>query len=263
MPNESVKKTLGVALCVCLVCSILVSSAAVALRSIHSENRERERLRNILEAGGLLEEGVDVHAVYERAIRPALIHLESGEILKPDQYPAGVDPNLFDVKDVSRDPNLSDPLPQNQDPAQIRRLPRVMAVYQVVENETARQVILPVYGKGLWSTLYGFLSIDTDGVTIRGFTFYEHAETPGLGGEVDNPRWKAQWVGKQAFDADGHVRITVLKGIVDASSPDARYQVDGLSGSTLTTRGVDRLVRFWLGEGGYGPFLRTLRTKRE
>jgi len=261
MPNESVKKTLGVALGVCLVCSILVSSAAVALRSIQSENRERERLKNILEAGGFLEEGVDIRPTYERTIRPALIRLATGEILQSDAYPPGVNPNQFDVKEVGRDPNLSDPLPQDEDPAHIRRLPHVMTVYRVVDNETVRQLILPVYGKGLWSTLYGFLSIDADGVTIRGFTFYEHAETPGLGGEVDNPRWKAQWAGKLAFDAAGNVRISVLKGLVDASSPDACFQVDGLSGSTLTTRGVDRLVRFWLGERGYGPFLRTLRTK--
>jgi Na+-transporting NADH:ubiquinone oxidoreductase subunit C len=107
----------------------------------------------------------------------------------------------------------------------------------------------------LWSTLYGFLALDSDLKTIRGITFYEHGETPGLGGEVDNPRWKAQWKGKMAYDDNMKILIEVLKGQVDPTSPQAGHQIDGLGGSTITTRGVHNLVRFWLGENGYKPFL--------
>jgi Na+-transporting NADH:ubiquinone oxidoreductase subunit C len=90
-------------------------------------------------------------------------------------------------------------------------------------------------------------------------TFYDHAETPGLGGEVDNPRWKDSWKGKQAIDETGKVKIEVLKGVVDTSRPESKYQIDGLSGATLTTRGVDNIVKFWLGDDGYGSLLKRLK----
>ena len=122
-------------------------------------------------------------------------------------------------------------------------------------------MILPIYGQGLWSTLYGFIAFDKDLKTVAGLTFYEHGETPGLGGEIDNPRWKAGWKGEQAFDDDWKVRIEVLKGSVDRTRPESRYQIDGLSGATLTARGVGRLARYWLGDDGYGPFLEKLRKR--
>ncbi len=137
-----------------------------------------------------------------------------------------------------------------------------MIVYKVIQNSIIEQYIFPIYGKGLWSTMWGFISLEKDLHTIRGLTFYEQGETPGLGGEVDNPDWKKIWVGKKAFDTRGKLRIKVIKGEVDPSSPEAKYQVDGLSGSTLTTRGVNNLVRFWLGKHGYGPFLERLKVQR-
>jgi Na+-transporting NADH:ubiquinone oxidoreductase subunit C len=103
--------------------------------------------------------------------------------------------------------------------------------------------------------MFGFLALDADFRTIRGFTFYEHGETPGLGGEIDNPRWQKKWQGKLAFSEDGQVMIEVLRGSVEAGDPLAPYRVDGISGATKTTQGVQGLVRFWLGENGYGPFL--------
>ncbi|MGB0764601.1 MAG: NADH:ubiquinone reductase (Na(+)-transporting) subunit C, partial [Luminiphilus sp.] len=111
---------------------------------------------------------------------------------------------------------------------------------------------------GLWSTLYGFVALESDGNTIAGLGFYEHKETPGLGGEVDNPRWKNLWKGKQVY-RDGAVAISVVKGSVDQGSDAANWQVDGLSGATLTSRGVSNLVQYWLGEDGFEPYLRNLR----
>ena len=135
-----------------------------------------------------------------------------------------------------------------------------MQIYEVVDKDDhVTKLILPVYGKGLWSTMYGFLAIGNDLITIEGITFYEHGETPGLGGEIDNPRWKAIWKGKKAFDDKGNVIIEVIKGIVDRTSPSSDHQIDGLSGSTLTTRGVDYTIKYWLGEEGYGPYIDQLR----
>ncbi|MFV0358947.1 FMN-binding protein, partial [Tropicimonas sp.] len=96
-----------------------------------------------------------------------------------------------------------------------------------------------------------------DGNDIYGLQFYDHAETPGLGAEVDNPRWKAQWQGKKLRDAEGDLKITVAKGVPSADMRD--YQVDAIAGATLTSTGVDNLVRYWMGANGFAPFLEHLR----
>ena len=119
-------------------------------------------------------------------------------------------------------------------------------------------VVLPVEGLGLWGTLYGFVALEGDLRTIRGLTFYEHKETPGLGGEVDNPRWKALWRDRLAFNDDRQPVIRVIKGPA-GPAPDAPYSVDGLSGATITSRGVTNLLQFWLGPDALGPYLTRLR----
>ena len=106
--------------------------------------------------------------------------------------------------------------------------------------------------------MYGFLALDPDLATIRGLTFYQHGETPGLGGEVDNPRWKALWPGRIAFDETGEPVIAVARGRVGTPQQDP-HRVDGLAGATLTSRGVTAMLRFWLGEHGYGPYLERLK----
>ena len=85
--------------------------------------------------------------------------------------------------------------------------------------------------------------------------FYHHKDTPGLGGEVDNPRWQAQWQGKKLFDPEGAVAFQVKKGNVQANDVRAQYQVDGLSGATLTSNGVTNMFHFWMGENGYQKFI--------
>ena len=131
----------------------------------------------------------------------------------------------------------------------------------MVEDEQGEieTLILPIHGYGLWSTLYGFMALESDLKTVVGLGFYQHAETPGLGGEVDNPNWKKQWTGKVVYDESGDVDISVIKGGVDSNSPNAEHQVDALAGATLTSRGVENLVRFWLGQDGFGEFLDHLR----
>ncbi len=257
MSNEGAKKTIGIALVVCLICSILVATAAVGLRKIQKKNQDQEKIKNILLAGGIDFKNRDLQEVYREKIRTDLIELASGRILPESEYKEDLRPETFDIKNTPYTRRI-DP---DKDIAKIQFVPLYMIIYEVIENDRMDRIILPIYGKGLWSTMYGFIALDRDLKTIKGFTFYQHGETPGLGGEVDNPRWKRIWVGKQAFDSNGHVRIRVIKGKVDPDSPDAKYKIDGLSGSTLTTRGVDQMVQFWLGENGYGPFLKQLRER--
>lgn len=240
---------------VCVVCGLLVSSAAVALKPLQDANSELERQRNILQAAGLMEPGEklerdEIAARFEK-IDPVMVDLESGTE-KPD-----MDPGAFEEAKVLGDPSLSREAPPN--PAGVKRLANAMPVYRVRDAAGGvEMLVIPIEGKGLWSTLYGFLALDRDTNTIRGITFYQHGETPGLGGEVDNPRWKDLWKGRKAYDEQWDPAIRVIKG--RAASPDEDpHKVDGLSGATLTSNGVSHLVDFWLGEEGFGPYLKNFR----
>ena len=267
MPADSIKKTIVMALGVCFVCSVLVSTAAVTLKPRQEKNKRLEKIKNILIAGDLFKEGEDVEKIFKTSVSSKVVQLDTGAFLDeagvPEEAVAEKDgllsPENYDIKKVTGSSKFGEAIPGDKDLADIKRKPKFVLIYLVKEGDTVQKVILPMFGKGLWSTMYGFMALDRDLKTIKGFTFYEHGETPGLGGEVDNPKWKALWKGKMAFDESNEVKIEVIKGLVDTSRPDAKYKVDGLSGSTLTTRGVHNLVRFWLGDEGYGPLLKKLR----
>jgi len=259
MQGDSVKKTLLVALGVCLVCSVLVSSAAVALKPKQEENKKLDKLKNILIAGNLYNETTDIEKTYSEKISSAVIDMKTGETLDANNIPEILKPENFDIRKIAVDPEYGTKLSASEDVAGIKNIPAKMNIYQVKENNVTQKYILPVYGKGLWSTMYGFLAIDKDLQTVKGITFYEHGETPGLGGEIDNPRWKQIWVGKKLFGNSGELKLTVIKSVVDPADPEKDYKIDGLSGSTMTTRGVDYMVKFWLGENGYKPFLNKLK----
>lgn len=244
---------------VCLICSTLVSVSAVSLRARQEVNRVLDRQEKVLAVSGLVGDGESLSAdlVHERFatnIEPRIVNLETGEYVPESE----VDPTTFDQQKTMKNPDTSNEAPPNK--AGIRRIPNYALVYQVVEDGNVTELILPVEGKGLWSTLYGYLALDKDTTTIKGLTFYQHGETPGLGGEVDNPRWKALWPGRQAYDEDWNPEIRVIKG--PAGSPEeAPYSVDGLSGATITSNGVTHLLQFWLGENGFGPYLENFREK--
>lgn len=248
MPNDSRVKTVSVALLLCLVCSLLVSTAAVALRPVQEANKLADKRRNILEIAGMMQEGGDVNELFEQ-IEPRIVDLTTGE------YVEDVDPTEYDQREAAKDPEQSQALSSDEDIASIRRRADKATVYLVREGDDVKTIILPVHGYGLWSTMYGFMALEGDGETVKGFGFYEQAETPGLGGEVDNPNWKAIWHGKQVYDENGNVALQVIKGSVGPSTPDSEHKVDGLAGATLTSRGVSNLVQYWLGEQGFKSFL--------
>jgi Na+-transporting NADH:ubiquinone oxidoreductase subunit C len=207
---------------------------------------------NILASAGLLQEGVSIETQFEQ-ISTRVVDLQTGE------FTDAVDAATYDQRKASKDPALSMALDPKQDPAKIKRRANYATVYMVEGEQGIEKIILPIKGYGLWSTLYGFLALEADFETVAGIGFYEHTETPGLGGEVDNPRWKASWVGKQAYN-QGELAITVLKGKADMSRAGSESQIDGLAGATLTTRGVDNLVRYWLGDEGFRPLINSLKS---
>ena len=252
MGNDSISKTFGVALALCIVCAVVVSSAAVILRPTQEINKLIDLKTNILASAGLLQEGVSIETQFEQ-ITPRVVDLSTG------RFTDAIDAATYDQRKASKDPALSMALDPKQDPAKIKRRVNYATVYMVEGEQGIEKIILPIKGYGLWSTLYGFIALESDLETVAGIGFYEHTETPGLGGEVDNLKWKSSWIGKQAYN-QGELAITVLKGKADMSRAGSESQIDGLAGATLTTRGVDNLVRYWLGDQGFRPLINSLKT---
>lgn len=254
MQRDSILNTFVVATSVCVFWSVLVSAAAVGLRERQKANKIEERRRNILIAAGLYDEETPLEEAFKQ-VDVKVVDLETGEYADPSD----VDPQKFDPRAAAKDPEQGVEIEPEKDLAGIKRRAKYAFVYRIEKDGKLDQVVLPINGKGLWSTLYGFVALDGDMKTIRGITFYEHAETPGLGGEIDNPKWKAKWKGKVAFDDQHRVQIKVIRGSVDPAQAEAVHEVDGLAGATLTSRGVSHLVQYWLGDDGFGRFLEKQR----
>ena len=249
--------TIGFALVVCLVCAAVVAVAAVLLQPRQAANARLYMEKNVLIAAGLVAPGqalsiADVDALFDRHVEARLVNLQTGELV-PEE---AVDARAFDQRAARSDPATSRAAPPNN--AGIHRLPEHAMVYLIRDGGEIEQLVLAVEGLGMWGTMYGFLSLDPDGNTVRGLTYYEHRETPGLGGEVGSPTWQRVWHGRQVYDDQWRARITVIKGT--AGSPeDDPLRVDGLSGATVTGNAVTNLMQFWMGEHGYGPFIRRFR----
>lgn len=249
--NDSIQKTLLVAVTLCIVCALFVSSAAVMLKPAQVANKAEDRKANILAAAGMLDPEKSIDEQFER-VTTRIVDLNTGKFT--DQF----DVASFEQSSVAKDPQTSVDL-AGDDIAKIKRRENYATVYLVESNGELDKIILPVRGAGLWSTLHGFLALENDLNTVAGLGFFEHGETPGLGGEVDNPNWKALWPGKKVYD-EGDAKIQLIKGSVDANTAEAEHKVDGLSGATLTSRGVTNLLQFWMGENGYKPFLSNLQS---
>jgi Na+-transporting NADH:ubiquinone oxidoreductase subunit C len=257
--KEGLGNVLVVAISVCLVCSIIVSTAAVALRPMQKQNQELDQKQNILRAAGLLPADATVDA-QGRSIDELFAEFEVRAVdLDTGEY-VDIDISDYDPIKAAKVPAESRRLADAEDIATIRRRENVSLVYIRREEGRLDKVVIPVRGYGLWGTLLGYLALEGDVETISGLGFYFHKETPGLGGEVDNSRWKALWNGVAAFDEQGNPAVRLVKVRSADGSDASRFEVDALSGATLTTRGVENLVRFWTGDLGFGPYLNNLRT---
>lgn len=255
--KDSTQRTLVVAFLLCVVCSIVVSSTAVILKPLQDANRILDRNKNILSAAGLYDPGIhsdaDVADLFTQ-FTPRIVDLPAGRILENDELAElGINIDTYDQRLVINDNDFAEPVPRELDQADIKRRVIYPMIYVMEDENGLDTIVLPVNGYGLWGILYGFLALEGDANTVKGLAFYELKETPGLGAEVRNPNWRAQWPGKKIYDSSGEVALQVGGG-----SAGEEYQIDGLSGATLTTRGVDNLIQYWLGDEGYGPVLKSI-----
>jgi Na+-transporting NADH:ubiquinone oxidoreductase subunit C len=261
--KDTVKQTIIVALLLSITFSVVVAGTAVALKPAQQANKALDKQKNILIAAGMFnpeEQGNDDVAELFKQFTVRVADIDAGKLMSDDEVAAaGINIATFNQRSASKKAELSRGLSKDEDLASLKRRSKYALVYLVEGEQGIERIVLPVRGPGLWGPLYGFLALKGDMNSVQGLGFYEHKETPGLGGEVDNPKWKALWVDKKVFGVDDAVAISLPKGKVDASTPDAEHKVDALSGATLTSVGVENLLRFWLSDSGFGPLLKNLR----
>ena len=233
---------------------MVVSASAVSLRDLQKENKLNDKRIKILQVADIYDPNISIAEQFSE-LESKFIDFNTG--LMMDEY------NNFSIDEydqivVTKDPNLSSKVPTSEDIAIIKNRENVGKIY-ILRDEigTIDKLVLPIRGYGLWGTLYGYISIEDDFNTVSGIEFYDHKETPGLGAEVDNPKWKAQWKGKKIYK-DNKVNLAVIKGKVEAGDSESTYKIDGLSGATITSRGVTNMVAYWFGESGYSSLLREL-----
>ncbi len=250
LPNDSSAKAVIVTLLVCVFASVLVTSSAVLLRPRHAANKQLEQTRQITEIvarGGVWRD----NKMNDLEMR--VVDLANGK------YVEGIDPTILDWRKLARDPTYSVNIPADKDLAKIKTRSKRAVVHLLMRNGKPALIVLPVYGRGFGSTLYGYIGLSGDVKTVIGLAFYEHGETPGLGALIDAPEWRRLWFGKKIWNARGEVGLGVAHGPVVAGTSEAEHHVDGLTGATWTGQGVTNLLRYWLGDQGFGPYLKRMR----
>ncbi|MBN2644835.1 MAG: Na(+)-translocating NADH-quinone reductase subunit C [Desulfuromonadaceae bacterium] len=248
MSNDSIVKTFLVAFLLCAVCSVLVCMAALVRIDREVYNKQLEIRKTVLAAAGYDLDG-DINAMFTSDFEAKAVDLATGE------YTDAVDLATYNENEALEDPALTIESPAGNEAGLLKQVK-----YAVVYLSKGGDVVLPIRGAGMWGPILGYIAVGPDANTVKGLTFYQHAETPGLGGEIDNPKWKALWPGKQIFDNSGKVAIKVVKnGKYDPNAADAVNTVDGLAGATVTSVKVKGLVAYWFTDNGFGKYLAKLK----
>lgn len=224
--SNSYVMTFAVILCVAV--SSVLALLATVLKPTQQAAAEFDRQKNVMMAAGLIQRGdprprKELEKLYQDRVKQIIVDTRDGRVVEGD----------LDTLNA----------------AAAEKAPKKANVFRSIETALTADgkldaIILPVSGKGLWSTLYGYLALDADKNHVKGIQFYKHGETPGLGGEIENPEWTAAWKGKQILNDNGElVSITVKKGAVDANiEREKKHFVDGLAGATITSNGVTKFV---------------------
>ena len=258
MTNDSPQKAILVVLAVALVCSVMVSIAAVSLRPIQLAHKLLERAQHVVQLTGLAP--ADSAALAEEELLTLYGQLDARVIdIDNRDFDPDINPDTFDQRRAANDPERSKAIPTEYDVARLGRRSRFATVYLMWEGDQLQCMVLPVHGQGMWSTMYGYIALDADLNTIASVAFYEQGETPGLGDQILRPNWQAQWQGRRILDEAGETRFRIAPGSVQKGSSAALHEVDALSGATVTANGVTAIVSYWFGAHGFQPFLAQLR----
>ena len=253
MSRDTPLRALITVLVTAVICSFFVSASVVLLRPIQLNNQLLERSGNILALTGLLPAGgeIDDEAMLElfRSLDARVVNIDSATL------DSEFDPYTFDSRKATADPELSVAVPPSEDRAHLGRRSRFETIYLVWKDGRLDRVVLPIHGSGMWSMVYGYIALESDFNTIAGVMFYEQNETPGLGDQIAKPHWQAKWIGKKLYETAGEVLFRVAEGPVAEGAPGAEYQVDALTGATVTANAVTGIVQYWFGDNGYGPLL--------
>ncbi|MDT9587504.1 MAG: Na(+)-translocating NADH-quinone reductase subunit C [Candidatus Arsenophonus melophagi] len=249
--TDSVGRTFLVVFILCLICATVVSGAAVGLKSKQQTQKLLDKQRNILDVAGLLKQKMsdkEIQSLYNSRVRAKILDFKTTKLSNSN--------GKFNLNNQLRNEETRMILSPTQDIAKIHYRANLAEIYFVNDNHgKINTLILPIYGSGLWSVMYAFIAVDIDGITLKGITYYSHGETPGLGGEVDNPQWRAQWIGKKLYNQHGEPGIKIVR----AGARTNPFNIDGLSGATLTSSGIQKMFDFWLGKNGFGPFMDKVR----
>ena len=203
-----------------IVCSLLLSLASEGLRSLKEKNVEIDKKKNILNAIGLNITSLsnsDIDKYFLNNIDTLIINLD-GQVN-----------NFLTISDLVA--------VENNQTGEVKYYNDNIEYLPMYEDNSRNVVVLPISGKGLWSTLFGYFAIDSKNYsTVRGITFYKHKETPGLGGEVSKKWFQSNFIGKEIYENNNLNSVKVAKaGYADKNS---LYEVDGISGATITSNGV-------------------------
>jgi len=254
MKQESLSRTLLVAISVVFVCSLLVSSTVSLLRPIQNARKAPQQLRYILLTAGLLQgkDNIQNIASLLEGVETRILDLSRAEFV------SDIDAQGYDYRKRFGDPSATATIDKRDDLAQLGRRPNYMPIYWIHNPSSKAKLVMPVYGKGMWSMIFGYIALEQDFNTIAGIYFYEQAETPGIGDRIQDANWLAGWQGKRLYDAKGSLALNISK-LLTSDSLLAAHQVDSISGATKTVDGVANLVHYWLGDKGYRPFLEKQR----
>lgn len=270
--KDSLPNTFLVSTVLCLTCAFVVSAASVTLRPLQLANAQKDRRNNILQVSGFTPEQIaqdgGIKEVFESRFDVEIIDLDTGNKALEDCQAAmnqakDKDVNLAEEYDqlwaskLNPDKGLSEKLEKKSDVCGIKSREKYSEVFIMKSLEGKPELyVFPVRGNGLWSLMQGYLAVKPDFQTVVGLTFYQQAETPGLGGEVQNPDWKALWKDKKIYD-EGKVKLAVIKG----NKAGNDYGVDALSGATITSNGVTNMLDFWMGDKGFGPYIKKMKNQ--
>lgn len=244
--RQSNAYVIGFATATCVVCSLMLSVVSGVLRDRQEQNRILDRQKNILMAVGYAPEelskkkAAEILELYQQSFEELVIDRQ-GNVVE-SKKPSDLDPK--EASGEAKDPKHL-PLFRQKDP-----------------NDPAKTLayVYPVAGKGLWSTLYGYLAVKPDGSEIVGIAFFKHGETPGLGAEIEKEWFTSNFKGKRLYEGGKIVGVEVVKGRVAdkvMSAEQQRHAVDGISGATLTSNGVTKMLQAM--PLRYDPFFKKLQ----